>query len=192
MPCISDPGYEIVKECINQQLPMTVRPSPSAFTTALVLSGLPTEQFTFYGFLPQKRSAREKYLSEIAEDKATLIFYEAPHRLQKVLEEMHKAFGDRNTAVARELTKIYEEVIRGKLSELAAHFNENKPRGEFVIVVEGNNKQPENEQLDFVLELEEYMKKGINKKEAIKLVSERAGVPRREVYNAVHRVNKEK
>lgn len=186
MPCISDPGYEIVKACIDRDLPMTVLPGASAFTTALILSGLPTENFIFYGFLPQKKSTRTKLLAEIGQEKATLLFYEAPHRIQKTLDELLNAFGDRKIAVARELTKKFEEVKRGTISELIVHFEVEQPRGEFVLVVDGNKVIPEKEELDYVIELNKYLVEGIDKKEAIRLISERAGVSRREVYNFVH------
>ena len=186
MPCISDPGYEIVKACIEKDLPMTVLPGASAFTAALVLSGLSTDRFTFFGFLPQKKATRTKYLAEIAQEQATLIFYEAPHRINKTLEELLKAFGDRSIAIARELTKKFEEVKRGTITQVIAHFEQIQPRGEFVLVVEGNNDSIEKEQLDYAVEMQKYIEDGMDKKDAIRLISERAGVPRREVYNYIH------
>lgn len=136
-PGVSDPGWPLIRAAIEQDIPVLPVPGPTAFLPALVASGLPCDSFLFAGFLPVKPGRKRSRLSSLSEEKHTLVFYESPFRLEKTLSEMLAAFGDRRAAVARELTKIYEEIKRGSLSELAAWAGERKPKGEIVIVVEG-------------------------------------------------------
>lgn len=141
MPLISDPGFQIVHGAILQKIPFEVLPGPSALTTALAASGLATDAFSFFGFLPQKSAARKKFLSSIAEREETLIFYESPYRLVQTLEEMKEIFGAREAAVARELTKKFEEIQRGFLEDLVVKFSSKSVLGEIVILVSGKGRK---------------------------------------------------
>jgi 16S rRNA (cytidine1402-2'-O)-methyltransferase len=135
MPGILDPGYNLVNLAIKNNIEMTVIPGASAFVNALVLSGKPAHEFIFAGFLPNRSGARKNQLKELAKSKLTIVIYESCHRILATLEDILAVFGDKEIAVARELTKKFEEVKRGKTSEIAGYFQKNKPRGEFVIMV---------------------------------------------------------
>lgn len=136
-PGISDPGFLLVRACLEKEIPVETLPGPTALIPALVNSGLPSDRFCFEGFLPQKKG-RNKRLSGLSEETRTMIFYESPYRLVKSLNEMSEHFGpDRNACVSRELSKIYEENVRGTLSFLAAYYSEKPPKGEIVIIVSG-------------------------------------------------------
>ena len=137
-PLISDPGFPLVREAIAQGICVESIPGPSALVSALILSGFSCEPFIFYGFLPQKEKKRRELLTEAAREKKTLIFYESPYRLLKALKDIAEIFGERPIAVCRELTKKFEEVVRGSAKEVLIHFEKKKPKGEFVIVIEGN------------------------------------------------------
>jgi 16S rRNA (cytidine1402-2'-O)-methyltransferase len=136
-PGVSDPGFRLVREAVAQDIPVTALPGPSAVILALSMSGLPTDRFTFYGFLPRRGSERKRLLDEAAQMPHTLIFFESPHRLIRALEDLLDRLGDRRVAVCRELTKRFEQVERGLLSEALAKARTRTPRGEFCIVVEG-------------------------------------------------------
>lgn len=136
-PGISDPGYSLVQRAIADNVPVTMIPGPTALVMALVLSGLPAHAFTFRGFPPRKSGKRQRFLAVDAESPHTLVFYESPYRLKPFLEDALEVYGDRETAVCNELTKLYESVHRGRLSELIAHFAEEEPRGEYVVVIAG-------------------------------------------------------
>lgn len=136
-PGISDPGFSIVQKAIEAGVAVTMIPGATAVTMALVLSGLPAHAFTFRGFAPRKSGKRKNFLAIDAESPHTLIFYESPHRLCGFLEDVLAVYGDRQTAVCNELTKLYESVQRGTVSQLLAHFTEVEPRGEYVVVIEG-------------------------------------------------------
>lgn len=136
-PGISDPGFMLVRACVERGVEVECLPGATAFVPALVSSGLPCERFTFEGFLPQKKGRRSR-LEELAEEPRTMVFYESPYRVVKTLEQLVEVFGpERQASVAREISKLHEEVVRGTLAELSAHFAEHAPRGEFVIVVAG-------------------------------------------------------
>jgi len=136
-PAISDPGFLLVRECIKQAIPVECLPGPTAFVPALVNSGLPADRFTFEGFLPHKKG-RQTRLTELAAEERTMIFYESPHRLLKTLEQFSEYFGpDRPASVSRELTKLFEETVRGTLQEIIAYFAEKSIKGELVICVQG-------------------------------------------------------
>lgn len=136
-PGISDPGFLIVRECLKNNIPVETLPGATAFVPALVNSGLPCERFCFEGFLPQKKG-RQKRLKELSEEKRTMVFYESPYRLIKTLQQFSDLFGeDRQVSVSRELTKIYEETVRGSLTEVISYFNSNTIKGEIVIILEG-------------------------------------------------------
>ena len=138
MPGISDPGTRLVRLAIDAGVSVSAVPGPTAFLTALVLSGLPTHRFVFEGFLPIKSGARRTRLTALADDERTLIFYESPHRLVPMLEDVLAVVGDRQASISRELTKQFEETLRGSLSQLLANFRQPNPRGEFVVVLSGN------------------------------------------------------
>ena len=146
-PAISDPGFMLVRECVRQGITVECLPGATAFVPALVASGLPNEKFCFEGFLPQKKG-RQTMLESLREETCTMIFYESPYRVLKTLQQFAEVFGeDRQVSVAREISKLHEQHVRGTLAEAIAHFTENSPRGEFVIVVAGNNKKSKKEKL---------------------------------------------
>jgi len=140
MPCISDPGEDLVYVCTQNGVDVKIIPGPSAAISAICLSGLKTSRFTFEGFLSTARTSRIEHLSTLKEEERTMIFYEAPHKLKKTLKDLHSYLGDRKISLARELTKIYEQVLRMTISEAISYYNKNDPRGEFVLIVEGKPK----------------------------------------------------
>ncbi len=142
MPLISDPGFQIVRECIKRGVPVTALPGPVAAVTALAAGGLATDSFMYYGFLPPKSASRRNALEKLGGREETLIFYESPHRLPQALADMAAVYGEREAVVARELTKKFEEYVRGKLPELAAKYAGKKVLGEIVVLVAGKNRKP--------------------------------------------------
>lgn len=189
MPAISDPGADLVSLLYEEGFNVSVVPGPSAFSAALVLSGLDTSRFSFEGFLSTTKKNRREHLDSLKTARNTLIFYEGPTKLRGTLADLLETFGDRNAAVARELTKIYEQVLRGTLSELISHFETTDPRGEFVIIVEGAKGLPEEEKFWSKLSVEDhvayYIGTGETKKDAVRLVANDRGVPKNEIYNLV-------
>lgn len=183
MPCISDPGCQLVKECIERGLEFTVVPGPTAFVTGVVLSGLKTQNFKFIGFLSVKTSERVAKLNAIKDETETLIFYEAPHKLLRTLKDFLTYFGDRQIAVCRELTKRYEEVRRGTISEVLNHFENNPIKGEFVLVVDGAKEEEKTFELTVEQQLVSLIEGGMPKKEAISVVAKERNLPKREVYD---------
>lgn len=188
-PGISDPGSVIVEKCIEKNIKFDVLPGATAITTALVYSGLDTTKFLFRGFLPRENKEKRMITDELLNSQETLIFYEAPHRLLDTLSYLVDVFGNRKIAVCRELTKLYEEIFRGDLSSALQYFIKNKPRGEFVIVLEGKRIEDikeEKKQEWINLSIEDHILKYINdgrsKKEAIKLVAKDRELPKSEVY----------
>lgn len=137
MPAISDPGEELVAQCHERGIPVTVVPGPSAVVTALAVSGMPTGRFTFEGFLSVSRRSRREHLDSLKDERRTMVFYEAPHKLASTLEDMLEALGDRRICLVRELTKLHEEVIRTTLAEAAVRYRNESARGEFVLILEG-------------------------------------------------------
>jgi 16S rRNA (cytidine1402-2'-O)-methyltransferase len=137
-PTISDPGYYLINRCIEANIPVSPVPGPSALLAALAASGLPTDAFLFAGFLPRKSGARQRRLAQLAPLRETLIFFESPHRTVRLLEELAATLGDRRVAVARELTKLHEEIVRGTLSEVAEKLKGRSVKGEITLVVEGD------------------------------------------------------
>jgi 16S rRNA (cytidine1402-2'-O)-methyltransferase len=140
MPCISDPGEDLVRLCYENDVPVYVVPGPCAVTSALAVSGLSSTRFCFEGFLPVRK--RVAYLEALKTLRHTLVFYEAPHKLSSTLDDLLNVLGDRRISVCRELTKIYEEVLRGTISEMIEYYNEKSPKGEYVLVIEGVPKPP--------------------------------------------------
>lgn len=190
MPGISDPGADLVRQAAAAGVKVTPIPGPNAALSALVCSGLDTTLFTFAGFLPKTNKKRRELLVELATQPYTLIFYESPHRLTDILTEMLAAFGDRPAAAGRELTKKFEEFVRGSLSALVQHFSANEPRGEFTVIVAGCSNQVKAAAIvmaDSPVEeaVASLVAGGMDKKEAIKQVAAERGLPRRDVYQAV-------
>ena len=187
MPGISDPGWDLVQQCLAENIPFTVLPGAVAAITGLVLSGLPTQRFSFEGFVPRVKKERRTFFQNLAEETRTMIFYESPHRLEDTLETMAEIFGERQMAATRELTKKFEEVLRGTPAELLAHFQENEIRGEFVLILEG--KEPSVEaakDIAWAVErVNQLIQEGISQKDAIKQAAKEAGLPKREVYNLI-------
>lgn len=182
MPGLSDPGYELIQAAIEQDVPVVPIPGPSALVTALVISGLPTDSFVYLGFLPRRKAARRRLLASVADERRTLVAFEAPHRLVRGLTDVLDVLGDRRLAVTRELTKLHEEVWRGPVSQALAYFSERKPRGEFTLVIEGAaEKEPWDEER--VREaVGRLLAAGIRRKEAARQVAQAAGWSIREVY----------
>lgn len=188
-PGVSDPGCVIIKKCIDENIKFEVLPGATAITTAVVYSGLDTTKFAFRGFLPRENKERKPIIEELASYKDTLIFYEAPHRLLDTLGFLEDNLGNRNIAVCRELTKLHEEIFRGTLRESINHFEINRPRGEFVLVVEGKQLEQIEEEKRMTWEsltMEEhikmYMNQNFSKKDAIKKVAKDRNLPKNEVY----------
>ncbi|TEU15777.1 MAG: 16S rRNA (cytidine(1402)-2'-O)-methyltransferase [Anaerolineales bacterium] len=194
MPGISDPGYELIKAAIARGIPVVPVPGPSALVTALAISGLPTDSFVYLGFLPRRQGERRRLLGSLAGERRTLVAFEAPHRLRKSLADLVDVLGDRQIAVARELTKIHEEVWRGSLSQALEHFERTPPRGEFTLVIAGAEDEAQvawdEEQVRAALA--ELLSEGLDKKEAIKQVAKAAHWPRRQVYKVAVDVQRTK
>ena len=186
MPAVSDPGYSLVVACIEAGLPVTCLPGPSAVTTALVLSGLPVDRFCFDGFPPRRGGRRRTWLARLATEERTCVFFESPHRLADTLAEAAEVLGpDRRAAVCRELTKTYEEVLRGTLAELAERTAEGV-LGEIVVVLEGAGAADSAASLEELVEyVEERVEAGERLKDACSAVAEGAAVTKRELYQAV-------
>jgi 16S rRNA (cytidine1402-2'-O)-methyltransferase len=187
MPGLSDPGYRLVRACLAQGLAVDVVPGPTAVVTALAVSGLPPGRFVFEGFLPRKHGDRRKRIESLRADPRTIVLFESPHRIEATLEDLLAVLGDRRASLARELTKLYEEVLRGHLSEVAAALKERPPRGEITLVVEGavhgHKAEPPAEEL--AARARALMDEGVDRKEALTRVAEEAGVPRRKVFDAL-------
>jgi 16S rRNA (cytidine1402-2'-O)-methyltransferase len=185
MPSVSDPGYRLVVAAVEAGVRVTAVPGPSAVLTALAVSGLPVDRFCFEGFLPRKAGERARRLAEVAADPRTLVYFEAPHRTAATLAAMAEAFGpERPGAVCRELTKTYEEVVRGPLSELVA-WAQGEVRGEVTLVVAGA-PPVDTADLDWAALVEQETAGGLSRTDAVKAVARRHGVPKRTVYDAAH------
>lgn len=153
MPAISDPGEDLVRLCHELGITVEAVPGPTAFATALALSGMEVGRFTFEGFLSVSKKSRREHLEDIASEKRTMVFYEAPHKLANTLADLYKYLGDRDIAIVRELTKIHEEVIRTTLKDAAERYSEEKPKGEFVLVVAGKKEERADITLDHAVEM---------------------------------------
>lgn len=182
MPGISDPGQELIREAINENIDVVALPGPTASITALVVSGLSTDKFIFNGFLSSKKRDRRKELEFIKDNENTTIIYESPHRLADLLEDMSYILGDRRLSISRELTKKYEETFRGTADEALEKFKASGIRGEFVIIVEGSCGEKEIEEIDIIETLKGLLEEGLTKKEAIKKVSLEYGIPKNLAY----------
>lgn len=189
MPGISDPGADIARECIKEGIPVTSAPGATAAVTALVISGMESRRFVFEGFLPTDKKECAYVLKNLENETRTVIFYEAPHRLCDTLETLVKATNDREAACVREITKKYEEVKKGRLSELLDYYKLNEPKGEFVIIISGKSideiKKEEIRSWESI-PIEEHVKKyideGNSEKDAMKLAAKDRGITKREIY----------
>ncbi len=189
MPGISDPGYVLVNLALKNNIKIIPVPGVSALITALVVSGLPTDKFVFEGFLPRKIKERKRYFKSIENEERTIIFYEAPHRLKRTLKDMLEIWGDRKIVIARELTKMYEEIIRGKLTQVLGEINAKDVKGEITLVVQGGIKKKGNDIIDFLKNeciMGEYLKKlkyqGYSNKDIIKIAQEKLDIPKNTIY----------
>ncbi|HSL94028.1 MAG TPA: 16S rRNA (cytidine(1402)-2'-O)-methyltransferase [Bacillota bacterium] len=185
MPGIADPGEQLISDWISHGGHVTVVPGATAFLAGLVLSGLPSGRFAFEGFLPRSGQLRRRILRELVAEKRTLVFYEAPHRLQDTLRDLLNIFGDRNASISREITKMYEEVLRGSLATLLQETEKRDMLGEIVLVVAGNQSgvpQEPAEEADLEETLRELLGQGLKPAQAAKQASERLGIERSEAY----------
>jgi len=194
LPAISDPGADLVRDAAAAGYPVIPVPGANAALTALIASGLPTDRFVFCGFPSRENKERRQELERLKRYPETLIFYEAPHRIEKTLAVMREVLGNRRAVLARELTKRYEEFVRGTLDELSEWLKTGEARGEYCIIVEGSTEgQVEPEELPWWAEMstvehvEYYLEQGLRKKDAIRQVAEDRGLSRRDVYNEFHR-----
>lgn len=190
-PGISDPGEELVKQCHEAGITVTSLPGPAACVTALTMSGLPTRRFCFEAFLPSDKQERRDVISELENETRTMIIYEAPHRLKKTLAELTEVFGaDRRLSVCKELTKRHENAFLTTFGEIVEFYENNEPRGEYVLVIEGKSRddikkeqQAQWESMSIVEHVDKYIADGMDKKEAMKAAAKDRGISKREVYN---------
>lgn len=189
MPGISDPGEDLVRLCIENGIPVTASPGPTAAATALVLSGLPAGRFIFEGFLPLDGSDRKQILNNLTDEMRTVIFYVAPHHLKKTLVDIYSILGNRKAALVRELTKKFEEALRGNLDSLIEHYENNEPKGEYVLIIAGLSSEEASERrqnefigVSFTTHVERYTSQGMDKKNAMKAVARDRGVSKSYVY----------
>jgi 16S rRNA (cytidine1402-2'-O)-methyltransferase len=185
MPGISDPGFRLVRACAAEGLDIRVVPGPSAAIAALAISGLPTDRFTFEGFLPRKEGERAKRLGSLAQDPRTIVCFESPLRVQILLRDVMALLGDRRVAMARELTKLHEEVVRGRVSEVLATIADHELKGEVVIVIEGAAPAATDDVGSFVDEAAALSQTGVRKRDAAHEVAERHGVSANALYRAL-------
>lgn len=189
-PGISDPGEDLVRLAIKNEIDVTMVPGATAAIMGLVLSGMNTGRFVFEGFLPINKRARKERLRKTKNETRTIVYYEAPHKLFQTLNDLYGEFGNRNIALARELTKKFEEIVRLTLSEAINKYSSETPKGEFVLIVEGINEKEQQEEekkswaeIDLFEHMNIYLSQGISKKDAMKKVAEDRGISKREVYN---------
>ncbi|MBE6802402.1 MAG: 16S rRNA (cytidine(1402)-2'-O)-methyltransferase [Ruminococcaceae bacterium] len=187
MPIISDPGEDLTLRCHENNIKVCAVPGPCAFVTALAISGMPSGRFTFEGFLTMTKQNRRKHLLELVDEKRTMIFYEAPHKLPSTLQDMAEYFGDRKIALVKELTKIYENVERTTLFEARDKHKEVSPKGEYVLIVEG---KPETEEVEITLDdaklmAQELLKNGLSKNEAAKEIAKKTGLKKSDIYKSL-------
>ncbi len=191
-PAISDPGETLVKMCQEAGIRVTSLPGACACITALTLSGLSSRRFCFEGFLPSDKKEKAEVLEECSQESRTMVFYEAPHRLKRTLQELHEALGERRLTICRELTKKFEEVMPTTLEGAVSYYGETEPRGEYVLVVEGRDRmqkkkerQAEWEALSVAEHVRLYEEQGMERKDAMKQAAKDRGVGRREIYQSL-------
>ena len=186
MPAISDPGEELVAQCVEEGIPVVALPGPCALVTALAVSGPPTGRFTFEGFLAMNKKNRRAHLESLRGEERTMIFYEAPHKLAATLEDLAQVFGgDRPVSLCRELTKLHEEVLRTTLGQAAEHYRNTPPKGEFVLVVRGAQPQAEQEATleDGLALVERLREEGLSLRDAVKRAAKELGLSRNQLYD---------
>lgn len=188
-PAISDPGEVLVRMCHEAGVTVTSLPGPAALITALTLSGLPTRRFCFEAFLPSDKKERKQILSELSNESRTIILYEAPHHLKATLQELYQVLGERKITLCRELTKKFETVFTTTMEGALEYYEENDPRGEYVLVIEGKSlsqkeaeKQAQVSEISIEEHMEKYISQGMDKKEAMKVVAKERGISKRDVY----------
>ncbi len=189
MPCISDPGEDLIRRCIENNIPIEAVPGPTAMASAVAISGLSSSRFAFEGFLSVTKKQRYAHLASAAKDTHTLIFYEAPHKLAATLSDMLEYFGDRRIAICRELTKIHEEVLRMTLSEAVAYYADKNPKGEFVLIVEGYVPPEINEELtinDAAKQAEKLIADGMKPSDACKEAAKATGFKKSDIYSIIN------
>ena len=186
-PGISDPGEDLVRSCAEENIPMVIIPGPCAAVSALVLSGFPSERFTFEGFLPTEKKKRSMLLKNLKTEERTMVFYEAPHKLIRTLKDLNISFGDRRISISREMTKIYEETLRFTISEAITYFEDKPPRGEFVLVVKGADSTHDTaEKLDEgIKSAEALVKNGMSVKDAVKKAADETGCSKNALYKSI-------
>lgn len=187
-PVISDPGYQLVKCAIDNNFNVVALPGTTAFVPALIASGLNPSPFLFYGFLSNKQSKRKKELEKLINYPYTLIFYEAPHRLEETLKDIQDVLGNRKISISREISKKFEEIYRGNIKEIIEEVKDAK--GEFVIVVDGNYEEKSFDKLSIIEHVNLYIKEGKDIKEAMKIVAKERSVPKNVIYNEYHKKEK--
>ncbi|MCS7174013.1 MAG: 16S rRNA (cytidine(1402)-2'-O)-methyltransferase [Armatimonadetes bacterium] len=186
-PGISDPGYQLVRACVEERIPVVPVPGPSAILAALATSGLPTDRFLFAGFVPRKSSERRRFFEGLREERGTLILFESPERIVESLRDLRAVMGDRRVAVCRELTKLHEEVFRGFVRDAIARLEAHPPRGEITLVVEGAPpRSPEAEEAE--QELRRLLERGESVRDAAEAVAQAYGISRREAYRRALRI----
>ena len=186
MPAISDPGEDLVKLCHENNIDVESVPGPTAFATALAISGMNTRKFTFEGFLSANKKERREELEELANEKRTMVFYEAPHKLTQTLKDMYEVFGERDIALVKEITKVHENVVRIDLKTASTMFDEEKPKGEFVVIVDG--KKIEEKEISFdkaVEEAKRLMVDGMSTNAAAKEVAKITSFKKNDIYKAL-------
>lgn len=187
MPIISDPGEDLTKLCHENGIQVLAVPGPCAFVTALAISGMPSGRFTFEGFLTRAKQNRREHLEELINEKRTMIFYEAPHKLAATLADMAKYWGNRNIALVKEITKIHENVERTTLFDAAEKYKDGSAKGEYVLIVEG---KPEDEEKEITIETavemaEKLVKDGLSKNEAAKEIAKETGLKKSDIYKSL-------
>ncbi len=187
MPIISDPGEDLTKLCHENGIQVLAVPGPCAFVTALAISGMPSGRFTFEGFLTVSKQNRKKHLEELINEKRTMIFYEAPHKLASTLSDMAKYFGNRNIALVKEITKIHENVERTTLFEAAEKYKDGSAKGEYVLIVEGKSEEEEKEiTIDVAVKLAlRLVEDGLSKNEAAKEIAKQTGLKKSDIYKSL-------
>ena len=188
MPAISDPGEDLVRLCHEHGVQVAAVPGPCAFATALAISGMPSGRFTFEGFLSVSKQSRRQHLQDVANERRTMIFYEAPHKLLSTLRDMYAAFGERNIAIVREITKIYEEVIRTTFSEAIERYTAQPPKGEIVLIIEGAPEPEPDDSFtleDAVTEAVRLTEQGVSPTDAAKTAAKQFGFKKGDIYKAL-------
>lgn len=188
MPAISDPGMELVNACHEHGITVVSVPGPTAFATALAVSGMDNGRFTFEGFLSVNKKSRRQHLDEIRSERRTMIFYEAPHKLSATLKDLYEALGERKIAIVREITKIHEEVIRTTLSQAVSDYPENNLKGELVLIIEGAKENAKEEiTLEDAKKLAlDFVSAGMSKNDASKMVAKQTGLKKSDIYKLLN------